>query len=79
MRYRRDRGDPYRAVNGSAPGPRAGRRRTESRYAGAMAFSSAVILFAHPDDGEFMCGGTVAKWARDGCAVHYVVLSLIHI
>jgi LmbE family N-acetylglucosaminyl deacetylase len=36
-------------------------------------FGSALVLFAHPDDAEFMCGGTVAKWARDGCAVHYVV------
>jgi LmbE family N-acetylglucosaminyl deacetylase len=31
------------------------------------------VLFAHPDDAEFMCGGTVAKWARDGCEVHYIV------
>lgn len=45
----------------------------ESRYPGPMGFSSAVVLFAHPDDAEFMCGGTVAAWARDGCAVHYVV------
>jgi LmbE family N-acetylglucosaminyl deacetylase len=36
-------------------------------------FSSALVLFAHPDDAEFMCGGTVAKWAREGCEVHYVV------
>jgi len=36
-------------------------------------FASAVVLFAHPDDAEFMCGGTVARWARDGCEVHYVV------
>lgn len=36
-------------------------------------FSSALVLFAHPDDAEFMCGGTVAKWARGGCDVHYVV------
>jgi LmbE family N-acetylglucosaminyl deacetylase len=35
--------------------------------------SSALILFAHPDDGELMCGGTVARWAEAGCAVHYVV------
>jgi len=34
---------------------------------------SAVVLFAHPDDAEYMCGGTVAKWAREGVAVHYVV------
>jgi LmbE family N-acetylglucosaminyl deacetylase len=37
------------------------------------AFSSALVLFAHPDDAEFMCGGTVARWAKEGCAVHYVV------
>jgi LmbE family N-acetylglucosaminyl deacetylase len=37
-----------------------------------MTFSSAMILFAHPDDAEFFCGGTVARWARDGCEVHYV-------
>ena len=36
-------------------------------------FASALVLFAHPDDAEFMCGGTVAKWTREGCAVHYVV------
>ena len=31
------------------------------------------MLFAHPDDAEFMCGGTIAKWTRGGCEVHYVV------
>jgi LmbE family N-acetylglucosaminyl deacetylase len=36
-------------------------------------FASAMVLFAHPDDAEFMCGGTVARWATEGCAVHYVV------
>jgi len=36
-------------------------------------FSSALVVFAHPDDAEFMCGGTVAKWTRSGCTVHYVV------
>lgn len=40
-----------------------------------MGFSSALVLFAHPDDAEFMCGGTVAKWAREGCAVHYVAIT----
>jgi len=33
------------------------------------------VLFAHPDDAEFMCGGTVARWAREGCEVHYVVVT----
>ena len=34
-----------------------------------------MVLFAHPDDAEFMCGGTVARWAREGTQVHYVVLT----
>jgi LmbE family N-acetylglucosaminyl deacetylase len=38
-----------------------------------VTFSSAVVLFAHPDDAEFMCGGTVARWVNEGCQVHYVV------
>jgi LmbE family N-acetylglucosaminyl deacetylase len=40
-----------------------------------MAFSSALVLFAHPDDAEFMCGGMIAKWTREGCEVHYVVIT----
>ena len=38
-------------------------------------FGSALVLFAHPDDAEFMCGGTLAGWARGGCDVHYVVIT----
>jgi LmbE family N-acetylglucosaminyl deacetylase len=38
-------------------------------------FESALVLFAHPDDAEFACGGTVAKWAQEGCEIHYVVLT----
>ena len=38
-------------------------------------FGSAMILFAHPDDAEYMCGGTVARWAREGTQVHYVVVT----
>jgi LmbE family N-acetylglucosaminyl deacetylase len=40
-----------------------------------MPFSSALVIFAHPDDAEFMCGGTVAAWAREGTEVHYCVLT----
>jgi LmbE family N-acetylglucosaminyl deacetylase len=30
---------------------------------------------AHPDDVEFGCGGTLAKWAAAGCVVHHLVLT----
>lgn len=33
------------------------------------------MLFAHPDDAEFFCGGTVARWVREGSAVHYVCIT----
>jgi LmbE family N-acetylglucosaminyl deacetylase len=35
-------------------------------------FRQALVAFAHPDDAEFLCGGTVAKWVREGTEVHYV-------
>ena len=38
-------------------------------------FASAVALFAHPDDAEFSCGGTVASWCAAGTDVHYVVIT----
>lgn len=34
---------------------------------------SALAIGAHPDDVEFGCGGTLAKWAADGCTVHHLV------
>jgi LmbE family N-acetylglucosaminyl deacetylase len=33
----------------------------------------AMAVFAHPDDAEFGCGGTVARWAGEGVEVVYVV------
>ncbi|HEX9122895.1 MAG TPA: PIG-L deacetylase family protein [Actinomycetota bacterium] len=40
-----------------------------------MRFATAMVLFAHPDDAEYMCGGTVALWAREGTEVHYVCIT----
>jgi LmbE family N-acetylglucosaminyl deacetylase len=34
---------------------------------------SAMAIGAHPDDVEFGCGGTLAKWASLGCVVHHLV------
>lgn len=37
-----------------------------------MEFERALVAFAHPDDAEFLCGGTVAGWTREGVEVTYV-------
>ncbi len=37
--------------------------------------SSAMAIVAHPDDIEFGCAGTVAKWTRRGTHVVYVVVT----
>jgi LmbE family N-acetylglucosaminyl deacetylase len=34
-----------------------------------------MVVVAHPDDAEFMAAGTVAKWARDGSILTYVVVT----
>lgn len=33
----------------------------------------ALAIAAHPDDVEFGCGGTLAKWSAAGCEIHHLV------
>ena len=33
----------------------------------------ALVVIPHPDDAEIACGGTVARWIREGTQVYYVV------
>jgi LmbE family N-acetylglucosaminyl deacetylase len=33
----------------------------------------ALAIAAHPDDVEFQCGATLAKWAAAGCRVHHLI------
>ncbi len=35
--------------------------------------ASAMVVMAHPDDMEFSCAGTVARWAQAGSRVIYVL------
>ena len=35
----------------------------------------ALAIGAHPDDVEFGCGGTLAKWAQSGCEIFHLVLT----
>ncbi len=34
-----------------------------------------LVILAHPDDPEFFCGATLARWARAGHIVHYFLLT----
>jgi LmbE family N-acetylglucosaminyl deacetylase len=36
---------------------------------------SALVVAAHPDDIEFGCAGTVARWAQEGAQVTYALLT----
>jgi LmbE family N-acetylglucosaminyl deacetylase len=36
---------------------------------------TAMVIFAHPDDAEFTCGGTVARWCAEGWTVDYVMVT----
>lgn len=37
--------------------------------------ASAMVIVAHPDDIEFGCAGTVAKWTKRGAKVVYVLVT----
>ncbi|MHC1783312.1 MAG: PIG-L deacetylase family protein [Anaerolineaceae bacterium] len=38
--------------------------------------NTILVLGAHPDDGEFGCGGTIARFCEEGKKVFYAVFSL---
>jgi LmbE family N-acetylglucosaminyl deacetylase len=40
-----------------------------------LEFQRAMVIFAHPDDAEVQCAGTIALWVKAGRKVTYVVLT----
>ncbi len=34
-----------------------------------------LVILAHPDDPEFFCGATIARWTSTGHIIHYVLLT----
>jgi LmbE family N-acetylglucosaminyl deacetylase len=40
-----------------------------------MDIERVMVIYAHPDDAEFGCSGTVATWARQGVEVTYVLVT----
>src|SRR5258708_39837012 len=47
---------------------------TESQEQTAAA-KRVLIVMAHPDDGEFICGGTIARWASEGRDIYYCLVT----
>ncbi|GBD20460.1 N-acetyl-alpha-D-glucosaminyl L-malate deacetylase 1 [bacterium HR28] len=49
---------------------------TTPRHVGEPPTAERVLIIgAHPDDPEFFCAGTVARWVAAGTSVHYVVVT----
>src|SRR5260221_1550764 len=34
-----------------------------------------LVIMAHPDDAEFICGGTIARLVAEGREVHYTLVT----
>lgn len=34
-----------------------------------------LVILAHPDDPEYFCGATLARWAMEGHSIHYCILT----
>ncbi len=41
----------------------------------ATAAKRVLIVMAHPDDGEFMAGATIARWASEGRDIYYCLVT----
>jgi LmbE family N-acetylglucosaminyl deacetylase len=46
-----------------------------ARYDADYVPSSAMAIYAHPDDIEFTISGTIAKWTDAGCDVTFVLIT----
>jgi LmbE family N-acetylglucosaminyl deacetylase len=40
---------------------------------GLLVPDRALVIAAHPDDAEFQCGGTLARWSAGGCEVSHLI------
>jgi LmbE family N-acetylglucosaminyl deacetylase len=56
-----------------AKGSRASQAASNGGSNGAKPVKRAMVVVAHPDDAEYGCSGTVAKWCRQGWEVVYVL------
>lgn len=47
----------------------------ESTVEGWTSKKTVLVVLAHPDDPEFFCGATLAKWAQAGNEIHYCLIT----
>lgn len=45
------------------------------KFDDGLEINTAMVIYAHPDDAEFGSSGTVARWAREGVEVTYVMVT----
>ena len=60
-------------MSANEPGQPAGSVTASITSRNLQVPSVALAIGAHPDDVEFGCGATLAKWAAAGCVVHHLV------
>ncbi len=60
-------------MNANEPGQPAESATTSITSRDLPVPNVALAIGAHPDDVEFGCGATLAKWAAAGCTVHHLV------
>ncbi|MBA2276298.1 MAG: PIG-L family deacetylase [Chloroflexia bacterium] len=51
------------------------RERESPTITASYAGKRVLLIQAHPDDAEFVCAGTIARWAKEGADVHYLSLT----
>src|SRR5919109_1979206 len=61
---------PSRPVD-SAPEP----QEAWMKFDDDLEVTNVMVIYAHPDDAEFGCSGTIAKWAREGVEVTYCMVT----
>lgn len=59
----------------SAPTPLPGSAQTPEPPPPIEGPGNLMVIMAHPDDAEFVCGGTVAKFCTEGWDVRYVLVT----
>jgi LmbE family N-acetylglucosaminyl deacetylase len=63
---------PFIEKKDEAPSPVPGQPQPPPPLEGPL---KAMVIMAHPDDAEFVCAGTIAKWCAEGWDVRYVVVT----